>query len=221
MLIGRPVSVMFVVALFLFTHTRQASCQEISLRPPDPNDPLQRKGIIALLRAAQVVKIDTKTIRLGLMDQPNAAYAGNGQFLLGTPFLSYPQSALDAIMAHEMGHAVLRHVEKGQLLRSGILGGFGLLGALLSESDRQEGAATGQQFGAIVTHFVFPKFSQAEESQADAYAVKVLRAEGYKQPGNTMAGALDILRRQYGNSGGGFFDTHPATTERIRHLVGK
>src|SRR5262249_9472746 len=208
---------LLVTAMLVFAVTPVIG-PKLRLERPHPNDPLHPKGLEALAKAAKVAKLDRHHIALGLMEEPNAAYAGNGQFILGKPFLQYPQQALDAIMAHEVGHAVLHHVEKGMLLRGGLIGGLGMLGATLSPTG---GEKTGQQVGAIVTEFVFPKFSRKEEYEADAYGVKLLRHEGYPQPNQVMADALGILLQNFGNSGGHFFDTHPATADRIHRLTAK
>jgi predicted Zn-dependent protease len=36
-----------------------------------------------------------------------------------------------------------------------------------------------------------------------------------------MSEALQVLIEKYGNTGGGFLDSHPATTERIQRLDGR
>jgi Zn-dependent protease with chaperone function len=92
---------------------------------------------------------------------------------------------------------------------------------LLDQQNTQEGARAGAQLGQIAVQMFAPKYSQGQELQADAYAVRVLRAEGYQRGGDSMANTLALLEEMAGPSGGGFFDTHPSFEDRIKKLRGR
>ncbi len=191
--------------------------QDYPSRPPKVKNPVDRKAVLALVRAAKATGTDLHNIRLAITEcAPGPAYGGNGQFVIGQCNLSAPQWALDGAMAHEMGHAIKRHIELGGLRDLGIVAGLSVLGALL---DDKSGVQTGADFGKLVVAFTRPKFTQAQEYEADAVGVEILRREGYKRPGDTMAATLDLFAR--GAPGGGWLDDHPATPDRIKRVRGR
>ena len=57
-------------------------------------------------------------------------------------------------------------------------------------------------------------YSRTEESQADAHGVEILHRAGYDGR-MLMVNGLTWLRQTEGDSGGGFFATHPSTDDRI------
>ena len=63
-----------------------------------------------------------------------------------------------------------------------------------------------------------PKYSRKQEFEADAKAVEILTELGYNEPEKQLSETLQVLLDKYGNLGGGFFDNHPSTTERIQRL---
>jgi len=207
-----------VTAFALLASTSVVHAQELASRLPNVNDPSDRKAVIAVVRAAKATGTDLKALRLVVASNCGCGgrYGGQGLFVADEDFLDIPQWALDAIMAHEMGHAVKRHVEMGALRDMGIVGGLAVLGSLL---DKNSGAQSGAEVGQLVVAFTRPKLTQAQEYEADAVGVAILRKEGYKQPGDVMAAMLDLIARHA--QGGGWFDTHPSTPDRIRRLRGR
>src|SRR5260370_32594020 len=91
---------------------------------------------------AKATGTDLKALRLVVSNNCGCggAYAGHGLFIADETFLAIPQWALDAVMAHEMGHAIRHHVEVGALRDAGIIAGLAVLGALV---DDKSGAQTG------------------------------------------------------------------------------
>lgn len=172
--------------------------------------------MLAVQKAVSATGLTQVRIAVGNNCNCGAAYAGNGLFIIDRNFTSLPQWMLDAFMAHEAGHAVRRHVETSRLLSAAATEAFGLIGALLSE-DRTAGHNTGAELGALAVQLAIPKFTQGQEYEADAFAVGVLRREGYPSPGDIMARALSTV----GGVGGGWFDSHPSTPDRVRRLQGK
>ena len=66
--------------------------------------------------------------------------------------------------------------------------------------------------------FVVPRYDRAQELEADVNAVYVLAARQYSDPAAVICAAFVHLRSTGGEAGGGFFDSHPALTERIQAL---
>lgn len=152
--------------------------------------------------------IPLNQVKIGLWqdDHINAANAGGGNFLVTTGLLRKANDdQLRGILAHETAHADLGHVAKTQNLSSLAELGIGLLDQIYPGS-----SAITPIFGeALISHY-----SRGEESEADAHGVVLLKRSGFD--GKTvMANSLAWIARTEGDSGGGFFDSHPATGDRI------
>jgi Zn-dependent protease with chaperone function len=139
----------------------------------------------------------------------NAANGGAGDFYVTTGLLQKANDAeLRAILAHEIAHADLGHVNKMQTAGLGVGIGAAILGALWPGTE---------QLAPIAGELVLSHYSRTEESAADQHGVEILNRAGY--PGRQMmVSALTWLANTEGNNGGGFFETHPATSDRIRAL---
>jgi predicted Zn-dependent protease len=66
---------------------------------------------------------------------------------------------------------------------------------------------------------VFRGYTRNEEFAADRHGVELLERAGYSR--NDMIEGLTWLVQVSGDSGGGFFATHPGTVERISALRGE
>ena len=165
--------------------------------------------MLPLLRAANH-PLPLEQVRVTIVDEPalNAASAGNGQFYLTTGLMRQANDEqLRGVLAHEIAHEDLGHPMKAQVLGTG-LG----LGAALLEQIMPGSGAVAPIAGTLITgHYTRPM-----ELAADRHAVKLLQRAGYSKA--TMINALSWLMRQHGDSGGGIFATHPATSERIQAL---
>jgi predicted Zn-dependent protease len=82
----------------------------------------------------------------------------------------------------------------------------------------QADAPTENTLKKWVGYTALPKYNRNQEFAADAKAVEILRELGCDKPENQLGDALQVLLDKYGNLGGGFFDSHPSTTERIQRL---
>lgn len=167
---------------------------------------LQR--VMAPLIARMNEPLAAKDVSVTVWDDThiNAANAGGGAFYVTTGLLARANDdQLRGIMAHEIAHADLGHVAKTQTLATGL--GIGTL--ILDQILPGSGAIT-----PIAGRLLLSAHTRSEEADADAHAVRLLQRSGYD--GRTvMAGALVWIQRTEGDSGGGFFDTHPATGDRI------
>jgi predicted Zn-dependent protease len=111
------------------------------------------------------------------------------------------------VLAHEIAHEDLGHPSKAQIIGTGVG-----LGAVLLEKVFPGSGAIAPIAGTLVTaHYTRPM-----ELAADRHAITLLERAGYSK--NTMVNTLTWLMQRNGDTGGGIFATHPATSERIQAL---
>jgi predicted Zn-dependent protease len=147
-------------------------------------------------------------VKIAVVEDPhiNAANAGGGNFMVTTGLLrKASDDQLRAVMAHETAHEDLGHVAKTQALATGFEIGVILLDQVLPGS---------KAVAPLAGNLLLSGYTRGEETQADAHGVEILNRAGYG--GKTlMANGLRWIAQTEGDSGGGFFDTHPATGDRI------
>ncbi len=155
--------------------------------------------------------IPTNNVKVTLMQDShiNAANAGGGDFYVTSGLLQKANDeALRGILAHEIAHADLGHVNKMQTVGAGVGIGAALIGAIWPASE---------QLAPVAGQLLVSHYSRTEEAAADKQGVEILRRAGYD--GKTiMVNTLTWLTTAEGTSGGGFFATHPATGDRIQAL---
>ncbi len=177
-------------------------------------DPAQverlRAAMTPLLRVMDH-PIPTNQVKIGIVNDPeiNAANAGGGQFYVTTGLLQKANDdELRAVLAHEIAHADLGHVAKLKTLGTGLNIGMIILDQIIPGS----GALT-----PLAAQLVASGYTRKDEYQADAHGVELLQRAGL--PGRQMmASTLTWLKKTEGESGGGFFATHPATGDRIQRV---
>jgi Zn-dependent protease with chaperone function len=149
-------------------------------------------------------------VSVGILDDPsiNAANAGSGRFFVTKGLLDRANDGqLMAILAHEVAHEDLNHVARAQVRAAGV----GIGAAILDQIFPGSGVIT-----PIAGQLVLSKYSRDEEYAADAHGADLLQRAGQRRA--LMADTLSWLMQQSGGAGGGFFDTHPGTTDRIAAL---
>jgi predicted Zn-dependent protease len=154
------------------------------------------------------IRIDQ--VSVGLINDPqiNAANAGSGRFFVTTGLLEQANdSRLLAVLAHEIAHEDLNHVAKAQVRAAGLGIGAALIEQIFPGSGQVVPLA-----GELVTR----KYSRDEEYAADHHGVELLERAGYNK--QVMIDGLTWLMQVSGDSGGGFFATHPGTQDRIAAL---
>jgi len=147
-------------------------------------------------------------VKVGVMDDPqiNAASAGNGEFLVTTGLLKKANDdQLRAVLAHELSHQDLNHVQKTQTLGTGLNIGMIILDQIIPGSGN---------LTPIAGELLLRKYTRNEEYAADKHGVQLLQRAGFNGK-QMMADTLTWLMQTSGGSGGGFFATHPGTTDRI------
>lgn len=153
--------------------------------------------------------VQPNQVKVGVMDDAsiNAANAGNNEFLVTTGLLKQANDPrLQSVLAHEIAHQDLNHVQKTQTLGTGLNIGTVLLDQIIPGS----GALT-----PIAGELLLRKYTRGEEYAADKHGVQLLQRAGL--PGKQMmADTLSwLMQSSGGSSSGGFLATHPGTTDRI------
>ena len=154
--------------------------------------------------------ISIDRVSVGVMDSEeiNAANAGGGQFFVTKGLLDKANDQqLSGVLAHEIAHQDLHHVAKAQVAAVGL----GIGEVILDQVFPGSGAVT-----PLAGQLVMAKYSRDEEYAADAHGAELLQRAGMNR--DIMAQTLAWLVQEEGNSPGGFFSTHPGTTDRIAAL---
>ena len=205
-----------------------AGCLELGGIPADSSSAPRPTGTAtgAKVDAAQVARLErlmipllrvmdhpisSRQVQIDVVDEPeiNAGSAGSGQFVVTTGLLRQANDVhLESILAHEIAHDDLGHVAKAQALGAGL----NIATVLLDQFFPGSGQLT-----PIAGNLAIRAYGRNEEYAADTHGVVLLRrihANGKERMVDTMT----WLQQTAGNSGGGFFATHPATDDRIDRI---
>jgi putative metalloprotease len=123
-----------------------------------------------------------------------------------------PDEQVYAVIGHEIGHVALEHSYeqmRKQILTSTAFQAIASAGGTIGE-------LTSSQLGALAYQAINARFSQADELEADRFAVNMLHKQG-KDP-NAMLHSIETLEKKAGGGGGGFLSTHPPTARRKAEL---
>ena len=179
--------------------------------PLASQDAHRLKQLMTPLVAKMDHPIPMDQVKVTVLAEPhiNAANGGGGDFCVSEGLLKKASDEqLQAILAHEIAHADLGHVNKIQTVAAGVGVGAALLGQIWPGSE---------QLAPIAGQLLVRSYSRAEETAADKHAVTLMRRN--RQDGKQlMINALTWLQNTEGASSGGFFSTHPATGSRIQEL---
>jgi len=156
-------------------------------------------------------------------DEVNAFAAPGGLILVtrGMLFCCANEDELAAVLAHEICHVEMKHglraIKQGRLTEA--------LMVVAAESAKQMGseelASLTRDFeasvGDVVTTLTTSGYSRAQERDADAAAVQLLRRAGY--PGAAMITMLQRMDERLADARGlGFAKTHPSAKSRADAL---
>lgn len=143
------------------------------------------------------------------------AFATPGGYIYVTEGLmdvmAYDQSMVAAVMAHEMGHVMERHVKSGYEKAMQGAAGLTVLGVLLGKKNR-DALNILESVGGIV----YLKFNRDQEEESDRHGVQLAYNAGYDPFG--MMRSLECLEALYGSSGevGEWMQGHPSTDSRVK-----
>jgi predicted Zn-dependent protease len=162
-----------------------------------------------------------------ILDSPeiNAFATPGGHIFITRGLIKAVESedALAAVIAHEIAHIQLRHgitaVDNMKLTRelSAVADRAAKMAARdLSIQDRR--LLFDNSVQGLVTTLLTNGYSQANEYEADAYALRLLALAGYSP--SSLVDVLRVLDRNK-SVGGGFYKTHPAPDQRIIRIQGE
>lgn len=186
------------------------SSQEPRTEPVTPAEAQRLQRVMTPLLAKMNNPISLDRVSVGVIDSPeiNAANAGGGQFFVTKGLLEKANDQqLSGVLAHEIAHEDLHHVAKAQVRAVGV----GVGEVILQQIFPASGVVT-----PLAGQLIMAKYSRNEEYAADAHGAELLQRAGMNP--DIMAQTLTWLVQEEGNSPGGFFATHPGTTDRIAAL---
>ncbi len=154
------------------------------------------------------------------MDEPNAFALPGGHVYVsrGLLVVTNSEAELVNVIGHEIGHVAARHAAQRDA-RAKTVGLLTLLGAVAAAAGGATDVAAGiGQFGALAGAGLIAAYSREQEREADRIGQDLATQVGVDPAG--MAQFLrtleNLTRLRSGVSAlPGFFDTHPATLERV------
>lgn len=139
-------------------------------------------------------------------------------FYTGILPIAENETAIAAIMGHEVAHALANHGQ--QRMSSGLLQQIGAVGVGVATNNKSTEAqkAWMTAYGVGSTVGVMLPFSRSHESQADEIGVKLMAIAGYNPEES-----VELWKRMKANSGGQappeILSTHPSNDSRIANLA--
>lgn len=144
----------------------------------------------------------------------NAASFGDGKYIFWETLANLPDWAIDSILAHEIAHDLLLHSRKMRDADD-LKSFFTEILSMVGGADRN----TEKTLQDWSSKLILPKYSKSQEYEADEYAAEILFKCGYEKPELIFSDTLSLIKNKFGDSGGGFFDFHPSTNERVQHIL--
>jgi metalloprotease len=173
------------------------------------------KRIAALSKGLQTHDGMSLDIKAYLVRDVNAFAMGNGTIRVFAGLMDkFTDDEIRYVIGHEMGHVKAGHSKKrmqAALRTSALQKGASSVGGSV-------GRIASGELGKIFTQVVSAQHSQANEKQADDYAMNFMKQKGYAPM--ACVTALDKLVAMSGGSGGGlpWLATHPSPQERAKRM---
>jgi predicted Zn-dependent protease len=154
-----------------------------------------------------------------LVDDPaiNAWCMPGGKIVFYTGILDVAQNetAIAAIMGHEVAHALANHGQ--QRMSAGMLQQFGAIAGNIAIKDDKSRQAFNQYYGVGSTVAGMLPFSRAHENESDKIGIYLMAIAGYNPDE-----AAELWKRMGAKSSGKappeFLSTHPASETRVKNL---
>lgn len=144
-----------------------------------------------------------------------AAPGGHVYVHTGTLLAVRDVSELAAVLAHELGHVVHRHVAENYERRTNV-GRVQQAGMLAAGLVAGPSAALGvSALGGVASLAVLNSFTRDDEREADAFAVEILPRAGY-DPGGLVRFFGALARTDGGPAPAALLRSHPDMGERMR-----
>jgi len=169
-------------------------------------DDIKERGIAI---NEQVVKCIAPSSRTGLAisrDQsPNAMFK-DGWITITEGMFQFDDNALKFVLAHEIAHQKLGHVQKAQALSLSVTGAMIVIGSIVPGA-------------GILNHAVNPavvnNYSKFQEDDADLEAYNACLCMGMSK--DDVVTVMQSIRAA-ASEGGGFWDRHPSWDNRIANI---
>ena len=178
-----------------------------------------KRLVISLAKLAEAGGMDLKKIQVAIAVSPhiNAMTVGKDTLVLCEGLTKLSDEALDAVMAHEVAHAIRDHSGRSTEFTSNVGTATDILGTLLGQDEDTKAEAK-----SWAVDVAFAPYSRGQELEADADGVELLKKAGCPHNAvQVMTQALDTISKEEPSSGGGFLSTHPAISDRIKELRAK
>lgn len=178
------------------------------LRTSELDDKRKQQAMAAFERLAQASGLPH--VKLELVRGMHNAFALPGDTVVLTDelILALDEEALMAVMAHELGHVQHKHMMRRLL-------GSSMLSSLLQLTAGHSGA--GSKMGSFAGQaLIGSAYSRQDESQADMYAIDLLKQVGVNPLAFVRAMQLfQKIEKEKGLVAGDWTSSHPGTQERI------
>ena len=152
------------------------------------------------------------------------AFALPGGFIgvhTGLITASESESEVAAVLAHEIGHVVQRHIARmiAQQKQVSLVAMAGMMLALLAARSNPQAAMGSMLMGSEAARSSMLSFSREAEREADRVGFEIMRQSGF----DTQAMTAFFMRLQqasrfYESNAPAYLRTHPVTSERIGDL---
>lgn len=126
------------------------------------------------------------------------------------------EDCLAAVIAHELGHIQLKHGLKAIKNDRFMNATKQTAKAVVSSTDKIQADAMDGMVNDVMSQMVTNGYSQKQEFEADAFAVKLLETSGYAP--SEMITMLELIDKNQKNSKSGMYKTHPSPKSRITNV---
>ncbi len=180
-------------------------------RVAPPDSPYSQR-LARITRGLETVDGEPFNFKVYLADEINAFAMADGTVRVHSGLLdAMPDDQVLAVIGHEIGHVRLDHTY--EQMREKMLTDAAFQAVIATGGTI--GALTSSQLGQLAYTAVNARFSQGDELEADAYAVRFLRRRG-ADPW-AMKRSIETLQSRYGG-GGSFLSSHPSNQRRIANI---
>ncbi|ABC33497.1 putative Zn-dependent protease, contains TPR repeats [Hahella chejuensis KCTC 2396] len=177
-----------------------------------PSSSKYAKRLEAITRNLKNADGLTLNYKVYLSDQINAFAMADGTVRVYSGLMDVmPDDQVLAVMQHEIGHVKLKHSYKQ--MREKLLTDAAFQAVV--SAGGTVGELTQSQLGQIAYAAVNARFSQSDELEADAYAVKSLHRLG-KDP-YAMKRSIETLQKKVGGESS-FLSSHPSNEKRLEKI---
>lgn len=125
------------------------------------------------------------------------------------------ESQLAGVLGHEVGHVINRH--SAEHMAKGQLGQMIVSGVAVGSSDDRGKGQMAAMAAAMANQMLQLKYSRNDESESDAYGLRLMEQAGYDPRG--MLAVMEVLKATGGGRGQSeWMLTHPLPENRLKEI---